>query len=240
MHIRCPHCRNPIEAVGEESFDDYTCPNCGSTFSLLGYRLTDTQRGQPRRLAHFELLEQVGLGAFGSVWKARDTELDRTVAIKIPRREQLAPEEQEQFLREARAAGQLRHPNIVSVHEVGREADTIYIVSDFVQGATLADWLTAQQPSPREAAALCRKIAIALHHAHQAGVVHRDLKPSNIMMDLDGEPHLMDFGLAKREAGEITITLDGRVLGTPAYMSPEQAAVKGITPTGAATCIRWA
>jgi serine/threonine protein kinase/WD40 repeat protein len=227
MHIRCPHCRNPIEVVGEEPLDDFTCPSCGSNFSLLGYRLTDTERGQARRLAHFDLLEQVGLGAFGSVWKARDTQLDRTVAIKIPRREQLAPEEEEQFLREARAAAQLRHPNIVNVHEVGREGHTIYIVSDFVQGATLADWLTAQQPSPREAAELCRKIALALQHAHEARVIHRDLKPSNIMMDLDGEPHLMDFGLAKREAGEVTITLDGRVLGTPAYMSPEQAHGEG-------------
>ena len=166
---------------------------------------------------------RIGVGTFGFVWKARDTELDRTVAIKIPRKGQLDPDETEQFLREARAAAQLRHPNIVSVHEVGREEDTVFIVSDFVEGVTLADWLTAQRFSVREAAELCAKIADALHHAHEAGVIHRDLKPGNIMLDAAGEPHIMDFGLARREAGEVTMTVEGRVLGTPAYMSPEQA-----------------
>jgi serine/threonine protein kinase len=157
------------------------------------------------------------------VWKARDKELDRTVAIKIPRQGGMTAEEQEKFFREARAAAQLRHPRIVSVHEVGRDGDSVYIVSDFVRGVTLGDWLTGQQLTSREAAALCAKIADALHHAHEQGVIHRDLKPANIMMDYDGEPHLMDFGLARREAGEVTMTTDGQVLGTPAYMSPEQA-----------------
>ena len=109
------------------------------------------------------------------------------------------------------------------VHEVGREDDNIYIVSDFVRGVPLSDWLTGQQVTARETSELCVKIAEALHHAHEAGVIHRDLKPSNIMIDAEMEPHIMDFGLAKREAGEITMTLDGHVLGTPAYMSPEQA-----------------
>jgi hypothetical protein len=131
MRIRCPHCRNAIEIVGEESYDDLTCPACGSTVSLVGYRLTDTHRSQPKELGHFQLIEEVGTGAFGSVWLARDTELDREVAVKIPRREQLGLQEREQFLREARAAAQLRHPNIVSVHEVGRAGDTIYIVSAY-------------------------------------------------------------------------------------------------------------
>ena len=104
-----------------------------------------------------------------------------------------------------------------------RQDDTLYIVSDFVKGITLADWLTAKRPTPKEAAELCAKIADAVQHAHEHGVIHRDLKPSNIMLDEDGQPHIMDFGLAKREAGEITMTMEGRVLGTPAYMSPEQA-----------------
>ena len=129
----------------------------------------------------------------------------------------------EKFLREARAAAQLKHPNIVSVHEVGRDADSVYIVSDFVRGVNLSDWLTGQQLTSREAAELIAKVCRALHHAHEQGVIHRDLKPANIMMDAEGEPHLMDFGLARREVGEVTVTLDGQVLGTPAYMSPEQA-----------------
>ena len=169
------------------------------------------------------------MGAFGEVWKARDQALDRTVAIKIPRQGNLDEVGAERFLREARAAAQLKHPNIVSVHEVGRDKDanSVYIVSDYVQGLTISDWLTGQKPTSREAAELCKTIAEALHHAHETGVFHRDLKPSNIMLDADGAPHIMDFGLAKREAGEITMTMEGNVLGTPAYMSPEQARGEG-------------
>jgi WD40 repeat protein/serine/threonine protein kinase len=174
-------------------------------------------------MGRFELVERLGVGGFGSVWKARDKELDRTVAIKIPRAYGMTLEEQENFFREARAAAQLRHPNIVSVHEVGRDGANVYIVSDYVRGVNLSDWLTGQKLTNREAAELCVEIAEALHHAHENGVVHRDLKPANIMIDADGHPHLMDFGLARREAGEVTVTMDGQVLGTPAYMSPEQA-----------------
>jgi tetratricopeptide (TPR) repeat protein/ribosomal protein S27E len=223
LHVRCPHCRNPIEIVPEDSLTEITCGVCGSSFSLIG--TADQTRMSPavKTIGHFDLVEALGTGTFGTVWKAYDQELDRTVALKIPRKGQLDPQEQEQFLREARAAAQLHHPNIVSVHEVGREGDQVYIVSDIVRGVMLSDWLSAQQPTTREAANLCAKVARALHHAHEAGVVHRDLKPSNIMLDADGEPHVMDFGLAKREAGEITMTVEGRLVGTPAYMSPEQA-----------------
>ena len=113
------------------------------------------------------------------------------------------------------------------MHEVGREADTVYIVTDFIDGANLSQWLTGQRLTPREAAVLVIKIAEALDHAHQSGVVHRDLKPSNIMLDHNGEPHVIDFGLARRETGEIAVTVEGQVLGTPAYMSPEQARGEG-------------
>ncbi len=106
---------------------------------------------------------------------------------------------------------------------MGREDDTIFIVGDYVEGADLRVWLTGQRLTPKETAELCRTMAMALHHAHEHGVVHRDLKPSNIMLDLEGEPHIMDFGLAKRDSEEITMTIQGRILGTPAYMSPEQA-----------------
>jgi WD40 repeat protein/serine/threonine protein kinase len=175
----------------------------------------------------FRLEQEVGTGAFGTVYKARDTELDRAVAIKIPRRQNMAEEEQDQFLREARAAAQLSHPNIVSVHTVGRDGDTLYIVSDFVDGVDLADKITVTRFTPRQSVFLCVKVAAAIEHAHQHGVIHRDLKPSNIMLNSDNEPLVMDFGLAKRDAGEITMTYEGKLLGTPAYMPPEQARGEG-------------
>jgi tRNA A-37 threonylcarbamoyl transferase component Bud32 len=228
MRIRCPHCHNPIEIVEPSSLSDISCPSCGSSFSLVSGDTTTSHRADGvRRLAHFELVRELGLGKFGSVWLAHDTKLDRTVAVKIPRKEALDANESELFFRDARAAAQLRHPHIVGVHEVGRDRDTIYIVSDYVDGANLKEWLSGKRLSFRESAQLVVKAAEALEYTHRSGIVHRDLKPSNIMLDKDGEPHVIDFGLAKRDAGEITMTVDGHILGTPAYMSPEQAKGKG-------------
>lgn len=223
MHVRCPHCANPIEIIEESSLDDVVCPSCGSNFSLISGEETASYEPGGDMIGHFRLVRKLGVGAFGTVWRAIDTKLNRTVALKVPRKDQLTDQETEKFFREARTAGQLRHPNIVSVHEVGREDDTIYIASDLIEGLTLSDWLSGQQLTSREAAELCAKIGDALHHAHEAGVVHRDLKPGNIMMGPDGEPNIMDFGLAKREAGEVTMTRSGEIIGTPAYMAPEQA-----------------
>ena len=218
MQIRCPHCHERVEVVEDDPLTDISCPSCGSSFHLISGDTTQTHDvGGTRTIGHFELIERLGQGQMGSVWKSHDTELDRTVAVKIPRKEQLQPGDIEQFLREARAAAQLSHPNIVPVYEVGRQEDTVYIVSDCVQGVTLADWLSGREETDyRQVAKLCAKIADALHHAHQAGVIHRDLKPANIMLDAECEPRIMDFGLAKREAGEITMTVDGKILGTPA------------------------
>ncbi len=227
LEVRCPNCHSPTEVAVDTSLTDLTCGSCGSHFSLVDQTQATRMAPPLSKMGRFELIERIGVGGFGSVWKARDKELDRTVALKTPRQGAMTAEEQEKFFREARAAAQLQHPNIVSVHEVGRDGENVYIVSDFVRGVTLGDWLTGQQLTNREAAELCALVADALHHAHEHGVVHRDLKPANIMMDYDGEPHLMDFGLARRDAGEVTMTTDGQVLGTPAYMSPEQAEGEG-------------
>jgi WD40 repeat protein/serine/threonine protein kinase len=228
LQIRCPHCHQPIELVDNDPSGDMTCESCGSAFNLANDSETVADDGShAKTIAHFTLVERLGQGAFGSVWKALDTELDRTVAVKIPRKESLSSTEAEQFLREARSAAQLRHPNIVPVHEVGREDGTLYIVSDFIEGLSLADWLSGQQLTCREAVELCVTIAEALHYSHEAGVIHRDLKPANIMLDDRGRPYIMDFGLARREAGEITMTVEGKLLGTPAYMPPEQARGEG-------------
>jgi serine/threonine protein kinase len=222
MHLNCPHCRNPIELV-EQPPEEVVCPCCGSTFRL-DTEATVSWRPSQRLIGRFEIVGTLGVGAFGTVFRARDPELDRTVAIKIPRTGNIGTAaDVDRFLREARSAAQLRHPWIVAVHEVGQHDGTPYIVSDYVNGVTLSDWLTAYKPTFRESARLVAEIAVAIHVAHEHGVVHRDVKPSNILIDPAGNPHVVDFGLAKREAGEITMTLDGQVLGTPAFMSPEQA-----------------
>ncbi|HEV2972390.1 MAG TPA: protein kinase [Pirellulales bacterium] len=228
MRVRCPHCHDRLEVGSDDPLTDITCPSCGSHIQLFPGDSTHSLRPEPpASFGRFELLECVGTGGFGTVWKARDTELERFVAVKIPHLDKSGGGASEPFLREARAAAQLRHPNIVSIHEVGREEGTLYIVSDFIQGVNLREWLSGQRLTPREAAELCSTMAGALHHAHESGVIHRDLKPGNIMLDAEGKPYLTDFGLAKRDADEITMTLDGKLLGTPIYMSPEQAGGRG-------------
>jgi eukaryotic-like serine/threonine-protein kinase len=224
MHLLCPHCHNPIELVRIKN-EEIVCPSCGSTFRVEdGSTATWSEGQRTRTMGRFDLIETVGTGAFGTVYKARDPQLDRVVALKIPRANNLGTDEdRRRFLREARSVAQLVHPAIVPVHEVGEHNGTPYLVSDFVEGVTLSDWLTARRPTFREAADLAAGIADAIQYANARGVIHRDIKPSNIMLDRDGKLHVMDFGLAKREAGEVTITIDGQVLGTPAYMSPEQA-----------------
>lgn len=178
-----------------------------------------------RRLGKFELLEELGSGSFGHVFRARDVELDRTVAIKILRSGALASEQDvDRLLREARSAARLKHPGIVSLFDVGRTADgAYYLVEEFVAGATLASRLSERRFEFQRSAELVAAVADALEYAHRHGVIHRDVKPSNVMLDPEGQSHLMDFGLAKREGDEVPMTLDGQVLGTPAYMSPEQA-----------------
>lgn len=239
---RCPHCLQPATlekwAVGKE----VTCASCGQSFRLGEEPSSDRPARELFRLHQFELLTAVGQGAFGTVYRAYDTALDRIVAVKVPRGERLTPAESERFVREARSVAQLSHPGIVPVHEVGRADSRPYLVSAFIRGQTLAEALTGRSLGFRAAADVAAQVAEALDHAHRQGVVHRDLKPSNIMLGqiersarertgaaADGEDPagaraiVMDFGLARRDEGEITVTQDGQILGTPAYMSPEQA-----------------
>jgi eukaryotic-like serine/threonine-protein kinase len=179
----------------------------------------------PRQVGKFELLEELGSGSFGTVFRAIDTELQREVAVKILRSRWLAQaEDAERFLREARSAAQLKHPGIVSLYEVGKTEDAIYyLVEEFIRGVTLEQRLTEGPLDPNDASRLVADVAEALDAAHKVGIVHRDVKPSNVILDADGRPHLTDFGLAKRDADDVTMTPEGEVLGTPAYMSPEQA-----------------
>src|SRR5262245_11391183 len=183
MQLLCPHCRNPLELSTLPVKDDVVCPSCGSSFHLEG---GSTTAYAPRtdRVGKFQLLERVGQGTFGTVYKARDPELDRVVAVKVPRAGNVPGEhELDRFLREARSVAQLRHPAIVPGHEVGQADGVPYLVCEFVHGVTLADRLTDRAPSFRESAQMVAAIADALQYAHEHGVVHRDVKPSNVLID---------------------------------------------------------
>jgi|GEM_PF-5095580 len=228
VRLNCPHCQNPISVV-DDGTGKATCPVCGSAFHLED-DLEKTWRPEKLpQLGKFALLQAIGRGAFGTVYQARDMELDRLVAVKVPRTGQLASaEDEERFMREARSVAKLRHPGIIPVYEVGRSDVIPYIVSQYVEGLTLAEILSGRRLSFREAAELLAQVAEALDQAHHQGIIHRDLKPSNIMIDSQTRrPLLMDFGLARRQDTEVRVTMEGMPLGTPAYMSPEQARGEG-------------
>ena len=180
----------------------------------------------PVLLDRFELRSELGVGSFGYVFQAWDPRLERLVALKVQRAGNFASHEDvERFLREARSAAQLKHPAIVSLYETGQTDDGVwFLVYEYIDGVTLEERLKNGPMQADEAAAVAIEMADALQYAHEHGLVHRDIKPSNIIIDRRGSAHLMDFGLAKRDTGEFTMTSDGRVMGTPAYMSPEQAA----------------
>jgi len=225
MKTQCAQCQNSIELTDIPPDGSVRCAGCGSSFQVASLATATWSASVNKRIGKFEVLSTLGEGAFGIVFKAHDTELDRHVAIKVPRAGNIGsgPADVERFLREARAVAQLRFPSIIAIHEVGTENGSPYLVSDFIEGITLADHLTGRGFSFMESARLIAEVADALQYAHSLGVVHRDVKPSNIMIRPNGSPCVMDFGLAKRGAGEITMTIDGQILGTPAYMSPEQA-----------------
>jgi serine/threonine-protein kinase len=177
----------------------------------------------PARLGKYVLLEVLGRGAFGTVYRAQDTELNRPVAVKVPHAgERPSPQQRDRFLREARSAAQLAHPGIVRALDAGLAGEAPYLVSELVPGRPLSQ-SPGGRPPFRRSAALVAEVADALHYAHQHGVVHRDVKPANILLDAEGRPYLTDFGLARWAAADGTLTLEGEPLGTPAYMSPEQA-----------------
>lgn len=177
----------------------------------------------PARLGDYQLLEEIGRGGMGIVYRARQISLDRTVAVKMILRGTLAsPADLARFRAEAEAAARLDHPNIVPVYEVGEIEGQPYFSMKFVAGTTLARRLAEGPLPPREAAAILLPVARAIHFAHRQGLLHRDLKPSNILIDEEGQPHVTDFGLAKRTTDTTGLTHTGAIIGTPSYMAPEQ------------------
>jgi serine/threonine-protein kinase len=172
----------------------------------------------------YELLRVLGRGGMGVVYKAKQQSLNRLVAVKMIRAGHWAGEEEvRRFKNEAEAVANLDHPQIVTIHEVGEHHGHHYFSMKLVDGPSLAGLLPRYAADPRAAATLVAEAARAVHHAHQRGILHRDLKPSNILLDAEGRPHVTDFGLARRIEGDSDLSVSGAILGTPAYMSPEQA-----------------
>jgi tRNA A-37 threonylcarbamoyl transferase component Bud32 len=175
----------------------------------------------------YELLEEVARGGMGVVYKARQKGLDRVVALKMILPDRLAnPEDLHRFRVEAEATARLQHPHIVTVYEVGEIEGQHFYSMDFIDGPSLSKRVAHGPISSRQAARYVLAIARAMHHAHGHGILHRDLKPSNILLDSQDEPHITDFGLAKKIGGDSSRTRTGSVMGTPSYMAPEQAAGK--------------
>jgi tetratricopeptide (TPR) repeat protein len=184
-------------------------------------------------LPGYEIIGELGRGGMGVVFRAYQTALNRPVALKWIKSGRFATDaELRRFQNEAEAVAQLDHPNIVPIYEVGEHARRHFFSMKLIAGSSLDQRIAEFTPLPRSAAALVATIAEAIHHAHQRGILHRDLKPANILLDEDGQPHITDFGLAKRITGDDDLTLSGSPVGTPAYMSPEQASgAKGAVST---------
>jgi serine/threonine protein kinase len=194
------------------------------------YRLAAAPR---QKFGDYELLEEIARGGMGVVYRARQLRLNRIVALKMILAGNLASAtDVERFYSEARAAGDLQHPNIVVIHEVGQHDGQHFFSMDYVDGPSLADKLVEGTWPPRDAARLVRQIARAIHYAHTRGIIHRDLKPRNVLLTAEGQPRITDFGLAKRLHGTSGLTASGQILGTPSFMSPEQAQgkVRGVGP----------
>jgi len=175
------------------------------------------------RFAKYVLLSKLGSGGMGEVWRAWDTVLYRTVALKFPRT--MGDEEVRRLHLEAQGAGSLSHPNVCSIYEVAEADGRHYIAMQFIPGRTAEEAVRdAKKPPVEEIVRWVRDAALGVHYAHESGVIHRDLKPANLMIDAEGRVLVMDFGLAKLTAGEGSATVSGVILGTPAFMPPEQAA----------------
>ena len=252
IRVVCEGCLRSVE-LGSDSrtSDEFPCPHCGRTVDsrLSPVAPSDAETHIPHRpgtgettespetidwtaawtrgtlgaLGRFQLRERLGDGGFGQVYLAYDPRLDRDVAIKVLKLPDPSERVMERFFREARAVARLDHPNIVTVYDAGFDDGRCWVAYQLVSGRPLSWYRDRQRVDPATAARIIRDLAEALGHAHCMGIVHRDIKPGNVIIDDRGRARLIDFGLARRSDVDSDLTREGTVVGTPAYMSPEQA-----------------
>jgi len=239
ISVTCPHCSASYDVAKKSLGQKATCKKCERPFHLsLGNGDTKRQHSaatKPPRpsstdsknrnlLGRFEILDKLGEGAYGTVFRAKDALLNREVALKVPHPGAIETErDRERYLREPQAAAQLHHPYIVPVFDASFDGENVFVASAYIRGDTLKSRIQAGNLDFRESAGIVMKLADALDYAHSQGILHRDVKPANIMLDSKGEPLLMDFGLATLAVGSSELTTYGKAIGTPYYMPPEQA-----------------
>lgn len=182
------------------------------------------------KFGRYNIVSRLGKGSMGEVFLAHDPHIDRKVALKVLQKDHLTSKAiVNRFIKEAKAIGRLSHPGIVGVYDVGKDHGTIFIAMEFLEGKPLNEAVRARKFGTAEIVNLGRQVAEALDYAHQRGIVHRDIKPSNLILTEDGQVKLTDFGIAHFEDASLTLkTRSGDILGTPAYMSPEQISCKGV------------
>ena len=230
--ITCPKCSAEYPASRAPAGARLRCVKCGTTFAATGSEGASPKRQKAtlvgRTLGGYEVLEQIARGGMGSVYRARQIALGRVVALKRLSTRLVGEQFLQRFLREARAAAKLSHPNIVQVYDIGQDYGFHFIAMEFVEGETLKERVeTRGALLPLEAARIGADVARALTCARESNIVHRDIKPDNVLMSLTGEVKVADFGLAKLVGDTVKDSLgdtqEGLGLGTPHYMAPEQA-----------------
>ena len=229
--LACEKCQSPHSAAGYDPNRKYVCTKCGGTLAppprithppVLPEAVVKCARNPKNHFGKYVLIRELGRGGMGAVYEAWDTKLNRRVAIKVLLSQKQGDIEVERFYREAQTAASLKHENIVAIFEVDQHDRRHYIAMEYIEGKLLA----GERLPVRRACEILKDVAHAVEYAHARGIIHRDLKPQNIILGPDGQPHVMDFGLAKSLSGESTVTMAGTVIGTPSYMPPEQAAGK--------------
>lgn len=246
--VRCPHpdCGSWLERPEGVAAVRLKCGRCGRYLEPSEANAPEAAGSSETAAARSMVLERVsgagrfevratlGAGSSGAVYRAYDRVLSREVALKVPHPGLMtSPRIAERFVREARALAQLHHPNIVPVFDAGRDDGRYYLASAYIEGETLSDRIGRGGLPPREAAEVVHSLAQALEYAHEQGVIHRDVKSANVMLDRQGRPYLLDFGLARLTASDDKLTQDGAILGTPSYMAPEQASGRSGEATAA-------